>query len=151
MAYLTPTDGAEEDPSMSYQGFFKFDGETAMANLTPTSGEEEDPSMAEKGFLKFEEETAMAKLTPTGGEEENQSMACEGLCKFEKETAMAKLRRDVRYLIGFPQAEWVHGKQALPEYLDVYGDSDWAGDEEKRKSTTGVANSLGPTRLTRCR
>ena len=45
-------------------------------------------------------------------------------------SAMVKLERLVRYLVGFPQAEWAYSKQVVPKYLDVYGDSDWAGDEE---------------------
>ena len=54
-------------------------------------------------------------------------------------SAMVKLKRLVRYLVGFPQAEWAYSKQVVPKYLDVYGDSDWAGDEERKRSTTGVA------------
>ena len=54
-------------------------------------------------------------------------------------SAMVKLKRLVRYLVGFSQAEWAYSKQVVPKYLDVYGDSDWAGDEERKRSTTGVA------------
>ena len=36
-----------------------------------------------------------------------------------------------------------YSKQVVPTYLDVYGDSDWAGDEERKRSTTGVAESFG--------
>ena len=49
----------------------------------------------------------------------------------------------MRYLVGFPQAEWAYSKQVVPKYLDVYGDSDWAGDEERKRSTTGVAEIFG--------
>ena len=58
-------------------------------------------------------------------------------------SAMVKLKRLVRYLVGFPQAEWAYSKQVVPKYLDVYGDSDWAGDEERKRSTTGVAEIFG--------
>ena len=34
-------------------------------------------------------------------------------------------------------------KQVVPMYLDVYGDSDWAGDEERKRSTTSVAEIFG--------
>ena len=54
-------------------------------------------------------------------------------------SAMVKLKRLVRHLVGFPQAEWAHSKQAVPKYLDVYGDSNWTGDEERKRSTTAVA------------
>ena len=37
----------------------------------------------------------------------------------------------------------VHARQELPEYLDVYGVSDWASDEERKRSTTGVAKIFG--------
>ena len=53
-------------------------------------------------------------------------------------SAMVKLKRLVRHLVGFPQAEWAYSKQVVPKYLDVYGDSDWTGDEERKRSTTGV-------------
>ena len=56
---------------------------------------------------------------------------------------MTKLKRLVRHLVGFPQAEWAYPKQAVPKYLDVYGDSDWAGDEERKRSNTGVAEVFG--------
>ena len=59
------------------------------------------------------------------------------------QSAMVKLKRLVRYLVGFPQAEWIYPKQVVPKYLDVYGDSDWAGDEERKRSTTGVAEVFG--------
>ena len=58
-------------------------------------------------------------------------------------SAMVKLKRLVSYLVGYPQAEWIYPKQAVPKYLDVYGDSDWAGDEERKRSTTGVAEVFG--------
>ena len=29
---------------------------------------------------------------------------------------------------GFPQPQWVYSRRGVPKYLDVYGDSDWAGD-----------------------
>ena len=48
-------------------------------------------------------------------------------------SAMAKLKREVRCLLVFPQAEWVYSRLGVPKYLDVYGDSDWAGDEERKR------------------
>ena len=48
------------------------------------------------------------------------------------QSAMVKLKRLVRYLVGLPQAEWAYSKQVVPKYLDVHGDSDWAGDENAR-------------------
>ena len=32
-----------------------------------------------------------------------------------------------------------YSKQVVPKYPDVYGDSDWAGDQERKRSTTGAA------------
>ena len=58
-------------------------------------------------------------------------------------SALVKLKRLARYLVGFLQAEWVHSRQAVPKYLDVYGDSDWDGDEERKRSTTGIAEIFG--------
>ena len=31
----------------------------------------------------------------------------------------------------------------MPKYLDVYGDSDWVGDEERKRSTTRFAEIFG--------
>ena len=42
-----------------------------------------------------------------------------------------------------PEAEWAYSKQVVPKFLDVYGDSDWAGDEERKRSTTVVAEIFG--------
>ena len=53
-------------------------------------------------------------------------------------SAMVKLKRLVSYLQVFPEAEWVHSRQGVPKYLDVYGDIDWTGDEVRKRSTTGV-------------
>ena len=58
-------------------------------------------------------------------------------------SAMVKLKRLVRYLVGFPQVEWAYSKQVVPKYLDVYGDSDWAGNEDRKRSPTGVAEVFG--------
>ena len=58
-------------------------------------------------------------------------------------SAMVKLKRLVRCLVGFLQAEWAYPRQVVPKYLDVYGESDWAGDEERKRSTTGVAEIFG--------
>ena len=55
-------------------------------------------------------------------------------------SGMVKLMRLVRYLLGFLQAEKVCSRQGEPKYLDVYGDSDWAGDDERERSTTGVTD-----------
>ena len=55
-------------------------------------------------------------------------------------SGMVKLMRLVRYLLGFLQAEKVCSRQGEPKNLDVYGDSDWAGDDERERSTTGVTD-----------
>ena len=44
---------------------------------------------------------------------------------------------------SFSRAEWVYSRQGAPKCLDVYGDSDWAGDEERKRSTTGVKEIFG--------
>ena len=62
-------------------------------------------------------------------------------------SAMVKLKRLVRYLVGYSQAEWIYSKQTVPKYLDVYGDSDWAGDEERKRSTAGLAEVFGSHQL----
>ena len=61
-------------------------------------------------------------------------------------SVMAKLKRLVHCLLGFPQAVLVCSRQGVLKYLDVYGDSDWAGDEERKRSTTGVDLCWSPAR-----
>ena len=63
---------------------------------------------------------------------------------------MAKLKRLVRYPLVFPQAEWVYSRKGVPKYLDAYGDSDWAGDEEGKRSTTGLKQIFGRHPARRC-
>ena len=57
--------------------------------------------------------------------------------------AMAKLKREVCCLLGFLEAEWVHSRHSVPKYLDVFSDICWASDEERKRSTTGVAEMFG--------
>ena len=52
-------------------------------------------------------------------------------------SAMVKLKRLVRYLVGFPPGRVAYSRQA------VYGDGDWAGNEDRKRSTTGVAEIFG--------
>jgi hypothetical protein len=44
-----------------------------------------------------------------------------------------------RYLLQYPPLVWkfTEGGSLGPEFLDVYSDSDWAGDKLTRKSTSG--------------
>ena len=59
-------------------------------------------------------------------------------------SAMTKLKRLVCAICwGFPQAGWVYSRQGAPKNLDVCGDSDWAGDEEWKRSATGVTKLFG--------
>ena len=58
---------------------------------------------------------------------------------------MAELKRLVRCLLRFPQAERVYStpRKVCRSTLGVYGDSDWAGGEERKRSTAGVATTFG--------
>jgi len=49
------------------------------------------------------------------------------------------LMRLGRYLLQYPRLVWkfTEGGSLGPEFLDVYSDSDWAGDKLTRKSTSG--------------
>ena len=52
------------------------------------------------------------------------------------------------YLLEILQSEWVYSRQGVPKYLDVYGDSDWAGDEEWKRSTLELQRSSEVIRST---
>jgi hypothetical protein len=56
---------------------------------------------------------------------------------------MAKLKRLARYLKGRPKVLWIYDYQPAPEYIDVYCDSDWQGEEETRRSTSSVIELYG--------
>ena len=49
----------------------------------------------------------------------------------------AALKRVIRYLHGRPRALYAYAWQEKPTALRVFTDSDWAGDIETRKSTSG--------------
>ena len=51
-----------------------------------------------------------------------------------------KLKRLARYLLEYPRLTWrfvKNDKSNGSDYLDVYPDSDWAGDKVTRRSTSG--------------
>ena len=49
-----------------------------------------------------------------------------------------RMKRLARYLAANPRLVWrFDGDQVRSKYLDVYSDSDWAGDRRSRKSTSG--------------
>jgi hypothetical protein len=53
------------------------------------------------------------------------------------ELARKRLRRLGRYLIGRPRAVYKYKQVSSANVIDVYTDSDWAGDRATRKSTSG--------------
>ena len=63
--------------------------------------------------------------------------------KGPKASDMSRLKRLGRYLLGVPTMVRIFNRQALPQQLRVYGDSDWAGDMVSRKSTSGFAAMNG--------
>ena len=60
-----------------------------------------------------------------------------------READWLKLKRVARYLVGAPTLHQVFEWQEAPTLLHTYTDSDWAGDRETRKSTTGGAVTWG--------
>ena len=53
------------------------------------------------------------------------------------------LKRLARYLIKRPNVCLVYHQQAMPDYIRICVDSDFAGDKVGRKSTTGVVQVHG--------
>ena len=53
------------------------------------------------------------------------------------------LKRVARYLVGAPRCVQTFSWQELPLTVITYGDSDWAGKEQGRKSTSGGVVTLG--------
>ena len=56
---------------------------------------------------------------------------------------MLKLRRVVKYLNKYPDYELVYDYQPVQEELQVFVDSDWAGELPTRKSTTSTLEQHG--------
>ena len=57
--------------------------------------------------------------------------------------SLAKLKRIGRYLLGRPRSVQLFRWQPLPTTLDVFSDSDWAGDRKTRKSTSAGCVMMG--------
>ena len=53
------------------------------------------------------------------------------------------LKRLARYLVTHKRLRWLYPYQPPPEFVDVEGDSDWAGNEDDRKSTMCSAEMYG--------
>ena len=53
------------------------------------------------------------------------------------------LKRIARYVKGTPRCVLDFPWSPMPDYLDVFVDSDWSGESETRKSTSGGAACLG--------
>ena len=55
------------------------------------------------------------------------------------------VKKNAIYLLAYPRFVWKFtGDVELSKYLDVFPDSDWAGDRRSRKSTSGgVASTDG--------
>jgi hypothetical protein len=54
-----------------------------------------------------------------------------------------KLKRLARYLCGLPRLCYTYRWQAMPEVLDVYVDTDFAGCQSTRRSTSGGVALIG--------
>ena len=60
-----------------------------------------------------------------------------------READWSKLKRVAKYLVGAPRLVQHFEWQVAPMVLHTFTDSDWAGDRESRKSTSGGAISWG--------
>ena len=60
-----------------------------------------------------------------------------------KEHDFMILKRVARYLVGKPRLVQTFAWQDLPNIVDCYTDSDWAGDKVNRKSASGGAIYYG--------
>ena len=58
-------------------------------------------------------------------------------------SSFQKLKRLARYLAGLPRLVYMHPWQQLPDVLDVYVDTDFAGCQATRRSTSGGAAMFG--------
>jgi hypothetical protein len=58
-------------------------------------------------------------------------------------SSFQKLKRLARYLAGLPRLVYVYKWQALPDTLDVFVDTDFAGCQATRRSTSGGTAMLG--------
>ena len=56
---------------------------------------------------------------------------------------MAALKRLARYLVSFPRSVWLFPRERPARMITMACDSDWAGNDSTRKSTSGNAAYLG--------
>ena len=66
-----------------------------------------------------------------------------------KEANWRRLKEVARYLLGAPRLVQLFEWRALTAQLHTYTDSNWAGDQETRKSTSGSAVTWGQHTLRR--
>ena len=74
------------------------------------------------------------------------SFACKELCRdfaVPTKESYCKLKRLGRYLLGTPRLTWFFPWQSLPDKVNVYVDTDFAGCRSTRRSTSGGVALLG--------
>ena len=60
-----------------------------------------------------------------------------------KECDWSLIKRVARYIIGSPRTVQTFKWQCMPTMATTFTDSDWAGDKDNRKSTSGGIIYLG--------
>lgn len=103
-------------------------------------GEEEDEEMAPHEAKRFRALAARANYLGLdrydiqyAAKEVSRDMAR------PRKSSWEKMKRLGRYLLQYPRLVWrfEQTEDTGPEYLDIFSDSDWAGDKVERKSTSG--------------
>ena len=74
------------------------------------------------------------------------AFACKELCQdfaVPTKESYCKLKRLGRYLLGTPRLTWFYPWQSLPDKVDVFVDTDFAGCRATRRSTSGGVALMG--------
>ena len=127
--------------------------ETSNALTSPVIRETDG---LEEGILDPEEATkyraGAARLNYYGLDRPDVQFAAKEICKDMSRPTPAglrKLKRVARYLVGAARMVWMMPMDdEEAEFIDVYADSDWAGDRSSRKSTSGGMLTVGGVAVT---
>ena len=138
----------EADPKHVKMILEKLDLEDAKSVISPMTKDpkEEDGGVPEdeENELNKEEATFVrrvgARCNYLAQDRTDIAYTVRGICQemsTPKVRTLRRLKRLGRYLKGAPRTRMRYGQVKGATFLDVYTDSDWAGDRQTRKSVSG--------------
>ena len=126
--------------------------ENGKSVVTPIIAESIEQARARRWSPELSPEEASkyraitARMNYLAQDRSDLQFAANAACKYmssPRQQDWSILKRAARYLSGAPRATQTFVWQTMPKHIVTHTDSDWAGDKETRKSTSGGTMSLG--------